>query len=531
MDLYLNDLRVASTHASPAPSPVRRVHRATPVAATDPLPGPSNESRNSREQIRTFAFRVRGLWRYCDRRSRLTVRVEGQRLPIAGHGMFLNPHRGGKESFVALRALFDAGYVLSQMGDVQLSKQLDVEWQRAVMALYSRVREVVAEHHGYDAFAIYGTLLGAVREQGYIGHDVDFDAAYMSSLREPRAAAAEFERIAMTLIKAGLEVDAKLSALHIHDPTEPKIKIDLFHLYFDVDGKVRFPFGVAGHTEVTEDDWSGTREIDFSEGKLAIPVNAEQLVAHIYGHDWREPRPGFDWNRDRTDQAVEALLTQEQRTEIYWANFYARARYTTGSTFSKFVTGYPDAPTRIIDIGCGEGRDSCAFGAQGKRVLGVDQSQLGIDQAKKHAADLGIADRTTFEICDVTDEERLLDVLTAFVEESQEPVVFYLRFFLHAISEAAQKKVLNAIAASARDGDYFAAEFRTDKDAKNTKVHQKHYRRFQNAEIFRDSLVRQHRFEVLHEEEGIGLSPYKEEDPVLYRIVARRPGTMDHSQR
>ena len=138
---------------------------------------------------------------------------------------------------------------------------------------------------------------------------------------------------------------------------------------------------------------------------------------------------------------------------------------------------------------------------------------------------------TTFEICDVTEEERLLDVLTAFVEESQEPVVFYLRFFLHAISEAAQEKVLNAIAASARDGDYFAAEFRTDKDEKNTKVHQKHYRRFQSAETFRDSLVREHRFEVLHEEEGTGLSPYKEEDPVLYRVVAVRRGTTNGAQR
>ena len=170
------------------------------------------------------------------------------------------------------------------------------------------------------------------------------------------------------------------------------LKIDLFHLYFDVDGRVRFPFGVAGHTEVTEDDWSGIREIDFPGGRLAIPVNAGSS-SRTYTAMTGVSHDRDSTNRDRTDRAVEALLTQEQRTEIYWANFYARARYTTGSTFSKFVTGYPDAPTRIIDIGCGEGRDSCAFGAQGKRVLGVDQSQLGIDQAKKHAADLGIADR------------------------------------------------------------------------------------------------------------------------------------------
>src|SRR4029079_13397012 len=87
VDLYLNNLRVASTHASPVPSPGKRVGRAvSPLAATEPLSGPSGESRTSRQEIRTFAFQLRGLWRYCDRRSRLTVRVEGRRLPIVGHG-------------------------------------------------------------------------------------------------------------------------------------------------------------------------------------------------------------------------------------------------------------------------------------------------------------------------------------------------------------------------------------------------------------------------------------------------------------
>jgi hypothetical protein len=32
-------------------------------------------------------------------------------------------------------------------------------------------------------------------------------------------------------------------------------------------------------------------------------------------------------------------------------------------------------------------------------------------------------------------------------------------------------------------------------------------------------------FEVLHEEEGTGLSPYGTEDPVLYRVIARVPVT------
>jgi hypothetical protein len=43
--------------------------------------------------------------------------------------------------------------------------------------------------------------------------------------------------------------------------------------------------------------------------------------------------------------------------------------------------------------------------------------------------------------------------------------------------------------------------------------------------------VRQHNFDVLHEEEGTGLSPYKEEDPVLYRIIAVQRGTTDLAHR
>ena len=100
--------------------------------------------------------------------------------------------------------------------------------------------------------------------------------------------------------------------------------------------------------------------------------------------------------------------------------------------------------------------------------------------------------------------------------------MFYMRFFLHAISEDVQERLLAAIDAHARPGDYFAAEFRTDKDETTSHVHTKHYRRFQNAAEFSARLAGL-RFDILHEEEGTGLSPYKGEDPVLYRVVARRP--------
>ncbi|WP_343993143.1 hypothetical protein, partial [Nocardioides dubius] len=86
-------------------------------------------------------------------------------------------------------------------------------------------------------------------------------------------------------------------------------------------------------------------------------------------------------------------------------------------------------------------------------------------------------------------------------------------------------RLMAAIATHARAGDLFAAEFRTDKDESVQKVHGNHYRRFQNAVEFRDSLTAKFGFgEVLFEVEDTGLSPYGDEDPVLYRVIARNLG-------
>jgi predicted RNA methylase len=174
----------------------------------------------------------------------------------------------------------------------------------------------------------------------------------------------------------------------------------------------------------------------------------------------------------------------------------------------------------VVDIGCGDGRDGCAFGVAGRRVLGLDQSPVGVEHATKRADELGLGD-VSFATCDVSHRDELAAAL-ATVRRGDEPVVFYLRFFLHAINEETQATLLDAIDACARPGDLFAAEFRTDKDAEQAKVHTKHYRRFQNAEDFLADLASGRGWAILHSEEGPGLSRYQGEDPVLARVIARR---------
>jgi hypothetical protein len=499
VSLMLNDLEVAATWASPL------------------------ADRSNWGEVRGFNIRVKDIWQYAHLDDQLTVRVAGRSLPIAGKGMYLSPEVNGGKRIAVLREKLSHGHVFSQVGRLQLSKKHDVKWQNRVMGLYDDVRDLVTKSLGYDTFLIYGTLLGAVRENGFIGHDIDFDSAYVSAQTDPQAAARELQQIAFALVDAGYDVQCLRTALHIHDGSDPDTRIDLFHLYFDETDTLQFPFGIAGTTTITKAQWHGTEEIDFVGRPALVPKNAKQVVEHIYGAAWQKPTPGFDWDRDRTTRDWRGVLPKEWGEEVYWANFYAHTEYTTGSTFFELVNARPDMPNTVIDIGCGDGRDSYAFGLAGRTVLGVDRAEIGVAHATKKAESMGMADRVRFAACDVSDAAALRAALSdALAASPAEPVLFYLRFFLHSIPEDVQEVLLGVIDECARPGDLFAAEFRTDKDEKIKKVHTKHYRRFQNGPEFGVTLSDKHGFDLLDEQQGTGLSPYKDEDPELYRVIGVR---------
>ncbi len=50
----------------------------------------------------------------------------------------------------------------------------------------------------------------------------------------------------------------------------------------------------------------------------------------------------------------------------------------------------PDRPLRLLDIGCGEGRNAVFFARNGYQVTAFDTSARGIEKTKQLAADVGV---------------------------------------------------------------------------------------------------------------------------------------------
>jgi tellurite methyltransferase len=56
----------------------------------------------------------------------------------------------------------------------------------------------------------------------------------------------------------------------------------------------------------------------------------------------------------------------------------------------RLARSLPRPPRTLVDLGCGEGRDSIYFARQGYRVTGVDISSVGVRKAERRASRLGV---------------------------------------------------------------------------------------------------------------------------------------------
>lgn len=208
----------------------------------------------------------------------------------------------------------------------------------------------------------------------------------------------------------------------------------------------------------------------------------------------------------------------------YWDNFYKSNRNYSESTFCTEIRQKFQEDTIIVDIGCGSGRDSFSFAANGFEVFGIDGSHEAIAANTERAKELNYNGEVTFSKADLSDGIALREIFYTVHERSEvskKKIVLYLRFLLHAIDDETQQVLLDAIVECLPVGTSFVAEFRSEEDAKRSKVYDDHYRRFVETDKLLVELIDKG-FSIKEFYKGTGLSIYKGEDPFLARVLAEK---------
>ena len=199
----------------------------------------------------------------------------------------------------------------------------------------------------------------------------------------------------------------------------------------------------------------------------------------------------------------------------YWNKFYKKKSIIKESTFAKFThKKIINKNARILDIGCGNGRDSYFFNKKGFEVTGIDISQKVIEKNSKNKIK-----NLLFKKFDIG-KDKINDKFD----------IIYCRFFVHTVDELLENKLIKLIKDSKNKKTIVFFEFRNFKDkifgTFKAKDHNKviefekgHFRRIINPKIFKEKFLSKTKSKLIYQKNGINLSIVKKDNPNLSRMI------------
>lgn len=204
----------------------------------------------------------------------------------------------------------------------------------------------------------------------------------------------------------------------------------------------------------------------------------------------------------------------------YWDAYYEKRRAPINpSSFAIFChENFFDNHSRVLEFGCGNGRDAFYFSKK-HRVTGIDQSSVVIQANRQRASDEGILSIDFLE-------GKFGDDITGLPDAVD---VVYGRFVMHAMPLEDEVRALKCAGRLLTPGGRLFLEFRTDNDplmqkgqvvGANERVTD-HYRRFINFDAFCERLAT-YGFSIDFRLERSGLAKHGDEDPTVGRVIAKK---------
>lgn len=203
----------------------------------------------------------------------------------------------------------------------------------------------------------------------------------------------------------------------------------------------------------------------------------------------------------------------------HWNEYYTGAKLVDApSSFAQLVGKRLPAPQRLIEVGCGNGRDAAYFARTGHSVTALDVSSGAIDRCRRDHSDLGIRFVNAGLPAISGEEDGTYDVV-------------YSRFVLHAMPEQEEIATLHAAARLLKSGGQIFIECRSINDplarkgeviSPTERIHG-HYRRF----IVLDDLQRRLAdagFTITDAQEVSNVAALGDDNPVVLRVRGGTPG-------
>ena len=199
----------------------------------------------------------------------------------------------------------------------------------------------------------------------------------------------------------------------------------------------------------------------------------------------------------------------------YWNNYYKEQVHTMLPTdFAVTISELIDPNRLILDLGCGNGRDSIYFNSLGHTVVALDSSIEALNKVREHS------------------QEKIITVLSDFSKLDLNYSIFdivYSRFSLHSMDSISYLNAIKNAYKSLKNDGLFFIEVRSTKDELfeqglqiTDKIYKTdHSRRFFDLHDLTEDL-KDLGFIVYYSQQSRGWAVFGDDDPEVIRVFCQK---------